>query len=70
MADNNRTAGKVVETFLKSADGVYINVVGRLVEQQDIALVLECKGEMQAVSLSAGKDTAKLFLVSSAEVEA
>ena len=43
---------------------------GGLVEQEHVALVLEGKGQVETVALTAGEDAAELFLIGSREVEA
>ena len=63
------TAGEVFETLFKGTQGIDVDVVGRLVEQQHIPFFFERQGQMQAVALSARKDAALLFLVGSGEVE-
>ncbi len=40
MADDHRAAGEILERFLKRAKGLDIEVVGRLVEQEDVAASL------------------------------
>ena len=39
VADNDGASGEVFETFLERTQGVDVDVVGRLVEQQDIAFL-------------------------------
>ena len=52
MRDDYCTSRKVLETFLKSTDCVYVNIVGRLVEKEHVALILESKGKVKTVSLT------------------
>ena len=65
VGDDHGAAGEVLDTFLQGADGVYIHIVGGLVEQEDIALVLEGQGQVEAVALTSGEDAAELLLVGS-----
>ena len=46
------TAGEILETFLQGTYSVDIHVIGRLVEQKDIALILERERQMQPVSFT------------------
>ncbi len=70
MAYHNGASCEVVEAFLESAQGVYVNVVGGLVEQKHVALFFQCHGQMQTVALAAGEHAHFLFLVGAGEVEA
>ena len=53
MADDHRAAGEILERILERAKRLDIEVVGRLVEQQDVAAVLEHLGQMDPVALAA-----------------
>ena len=70
VTDDDGTAGEGFETFLQGAQRVDVDVVGRLVEEQHVALLLQGDGQMQTVALTAGEHAALLLLVGSAEVEA
>ena len=70
VADDDGTAGKGLETFLQGAEGVDVDIVRRLVEQQYIAFLLEGDGEVQTVALTTREHAALLLLVGSAEIEA
>jgi len=63
VGDDHGTAREVLDAFLQGADGVHVHVVGRLVEQEDIALVLEGQCQVEAVALTAGEHSAELLLV-------
>ena len=69
VGNDHGTSGKILETFLKRADGVYVHVVGRLVEKEHVTLVFERERKMQTVSLAAGEDSAELFLICTGEIE-
>ena len=69
VADDDGTAGKGLKTFFECSQGVHVDIVGRLVEQQHIALLLQGDGQMQTVTLTTRQHTAFLFLVSTAEVK-
>ena len=70
VADHNSTAGKALKTLLQSTQGVDIDVVGRLVEQQHIALLLQSKSQLQAVTLTTRQGATELALVRAGKVEA
>ena len=53
MADDHGAAGEVFERLFQRAQGLDVEVVGRLVEQQDVAALLEHLGEMDPVALAA-----------------
>ncbi len=52
VADYYCATGKHIKTFLKSAECVDVDVVGRLVEEKDVTLLLERKRELQTVTLT------------------
>jgi len=70
VADDDGTAGEALQAFLQGSQGVDIDVVGGLVEEQDIAFFLQRHGEMEAVAFAAAEDAAFLLLVGTGEVEA
>ena len=70
MADDHSASGKVLQTFLQGAQGIDVDVIGRFVQQQHVALFLQRHSQVEAVSLATGEYTAKLLLVGSREVEA
>ena len=70
VADYHGAAGKRLKTFLQRTQRVDINIVGRLVEKQHVALLLQSQGKLQAVALTAGEGAAELVLVGSGKVEA
>ena len=42
VADDHGTSSEVFKTFLQGTQGVHIDIVGGLIEQQDVAFLLEC----------------------------
>ena len=52
VADDHSTASKRFQTFLKRTERVHVDVVGRFVEQQHVALLLQSKRQLQAVALT------------------
>ena len=69
VADDHRAAREILERFLECAQGLDVEVVGRLVEQQDVAALLQHLGDMDAVALAARKLADLLLLVLPLEVE-
>ena len=69
VADDHGTTCKVFQTFFQRTQGIDVNVIGRLVQQEDVAFFLQRHGQVQAVALAAGEDAAFLFLVDSGEIE-
>ena len=69
VADDDGTAGKGLKTFLKSTEGVDVDIVRGLVEQQHVALLFQGDGQMETVALTTGEDATLLLLVGTAEVE-
>ena len=53
MADDDGAAGEVEQRLLERAQRVDVEVVGRLVEQQQVAAALEQLGQVDAVALAA-----------------
>ena len=70
MADDDRVAGELVERLLQRAQGVDVEVVGRLVEQQHVGALFEHLGQVDAVPLAARQRADLLLLVGADEVEA
>ena len=69
VADHHRTTRERLERLLERAQRLDVEVVGRLVEQQDIAALLQHLGHVDAVALAARQLTDLLLLVGAAEVE-
>ena len=69
VADNHSTAGKCFQTFFQCTQRVHVDIVGRLIEEQYVAFLLQRQGQLQTVALTTLKHTAELALVGSREVE-
>ena len=69
MTDDNRTSRKGLQTFLQGAQRIHVDIVGRLIEKQYVAFLLQRQGQLQAVALTTRKHTAELALIGSREVE-
>src|SRR5881398_2864858 len=69
VADDHRAAGEILERVLKRAQSLDVEIVGGLVEQQDVAAALEHLGEMNPIAFAAGELADLFLLVGPAEVE-
>ena len=69
VSDHDRAAGEIDQRFLERAQCIDIEIVGWLVEQEQVAARLQKLGEMQTVPLTAGKVTHFLLLIGALEVE-
>src|SRR5690242_19663014 len=70
VADDHGAAGEVEQRLLERAERVDVEVVGGLVEQEDVAAAAEQLGEVEAVALAAGQVADLLLLIAAGEVEA
>ena len=66
---NDGTSGEVFQTFFEGTQRVDIDVVGRLVEEQHVALLLECHSQVEPVALTTAEHADFLLLVGSREVK-
>jgi hypothetical protein len=69
MADDHGAAGEVLQRLFQRPQRVDVEIVGRLVEQQDVGAGLQHLGEMHAVALAARERADLLLLVAALEVE-
>ena len=69
VGDDDGAAGEVEQRVLERAQRVDVEVVGRLVEQQDVAAAAQQLREVDAVALAARELADRLLLVAAAEVE-
>src|SRR4051794_39722733 len=69
VADDDRAAGVVLERFLQRPQGVDVEVVRRLVEEEHVRARLQDLGEVHAVALAAREHADLLLLVGALEVE-
>ena len=63
VADHHRAAGEVEQRVLQRAQRVHVQVVGRLVQQQQVAAAAQQLGQVQPVALAAGEVADPLLLV-------
>ncbi len=69
VADDHHAAGKSENGVLEGPQRVDVEIVGRLVEQQQVAAALEELREVHAVAFAAGQRTHLALLVAALEVE-
>src|SRR6202162_5062298 len=69
VADDDGAAGKILQRLLERAQRIDVEVVGGLVEEEQIGARLEHLGEMHAVALTARQRADLLLLVGALEVE-
>src|SRR5664279_4010302 len=70
VGDDDRATGKGEEGLLERAQRVGVEIVGRLIEQQQVAAGAQELGEVQAVALAARELGHLLLLIGALEVEA
>ncbi len=69
VADDHGAAGEILKRLLQCTERVDVEVVGRLVEEENVGAGLEHLGEVDAVTLAAGELADLLLLVAALEVE-
>src|SRR3954462_15077227 len=70
VGDDHRAAGEVEQRLLERAQGVDVEVVGRLVEQEDVPALAQQLHQVHAVAHAAAQRAHLLLLVGALEVEA
>ena len=68
--DHDGAAGKHVQPVFQRAQGVDVQVVGRLVQEQQIGVAGEDLRQVDAVALAAGEVLHQLLLVGAVKIEA
>ena len=69
MADDHGATGKISQSLFQRAQGVDVEIIGRLVQQQQVGTSLQHFGEMDAVALTTRQHPHLLLLVRTLEVE-
>src|SRR5699024_2719959 len=69
VRDDHRTAREVFQPLFQRTQRIHVDVVGGLVEQQYVAALLQRKGEVEPVALSAGEYAHLFLLVGSRKIE-
>ena len=70
MARDDGTTGEVHQRLFQTRERLDVEVVGGLVEQQEVAALRERDGQVQAVALAARQHAGGLLLIGSLEAEA
>jgi hypothetical protein len=68
VADDDRAAGEIEERFFQGAQRVHVEVVRRLVQEEQVAAALQEFRQVDAVPLTAGEIPDPLLLVGAPEV--
>src|SRR5262249_3351124 len=69
VADDDRAAGEVEQRLLERAERVDVEIVGRLVEQQEVAPLLQELRQVDAIALAARQRSHPALLRGALEVE-
>ena len=69
MADHHTATAEPFETFLKGAQGRHVEIVRRLIEQQEIRPFLEHSGQVDAIALATGEILHFLLLIRAGQIE-
>ena len=69
VADNNRATGEFLKRLFQRAKRVHIEVVGRLVKQQQVGATFQHPRQMHAVAFTTGQLADTFLLVAALEVE-
>ena len=69
MGDNHSATGERQQGVFQAGEGLHVQVVGGLIQQQQVTALLEGKGQVQAVTLTTGEHTGGLLLVCALETE-
>src|SRR5690554_7696242 len=69
VRDHYRAAGKILQALFKRPERININVVGGLIQEQDVRLFLKRHGQMQAIALSSRKRTTFFFLIGTGKIK-
>src|SRR5262249_30690139 len=70
VADDDGAAAEVQKRFLQGPQGVHVEIVGRLVKQEQVAAGAKELGEVDAVAFAAGELADLALLIGALEVEA
>jgi hypothetical protein len=69
VGDDHGAAGELQQRVLERLQGLDVEVVGGLVEQQHVAALLERERQVEPVALAAGQHAGELLLVGALEAE-
>src|SRR5699024_2422010 len=69
VRDDDRAARELEQRVLERAEGLDVEVVRGLVEQEEVATLLERERQVETVALTAREDARRLLLVGTLETE-
>src|SRR5258705_3487381 len=69
VGNHHRAAGEVLQGVLQRAQGFHVEVVGRLVEQDQVAALLEGQRQVEPVAFTTGQHTRRFLLIGTLETE-
>ena len=70
VRNHDGSTGEIHQRLLQCTEGVHIEIVGRLVEQEHVRPGLEHLGQMNPVAFSPREDPDRLLLFCPGEIEA
>src|ERR1700694_2892977 len=70
VADHHRAAGELQQRILEGSQGVDVQIIGGLVEEDDVGSTLYHLGQVHPVAFATRQLTDQLLLIRSLEVEA
>src|SRR5207253_6176025 len=70
VANDDGAAAEIQERFFQGTKRVHIKIVGRLIEQEQVAAAAEQLGQVDAVALAAGQLANLALLIRPLEIEA
>src|SRR5215211_6702810 len=69
VRDHHGTSGKVEKSILQRLESFHVKIIGRFVEQQQVAAHFQRQRQIEAVAFTAGQDTGRLLLIRALEPE-
>ena len=69
MGDHHGAARELQQGILQGAESLHVEVVGGLVQEQEVAALLERERQVEAVALTTGEHPGRLLLVRALEAE-
>ena len=69
VGDDDGTAGERQEGVFQRTEGLDVEVVGRLIQQEEVAALLEGESQVQAIALTTGQDAGRLLLIRALEAK-
>ena len=69
VSDDHSTSGELEQSIFQTGECLHVEVVRRLIQEQEVATLLERQGKVQTVPLTTGENTGFLLLVGTFETE-